>query len=86
MKQKTPVVLIYKRTHTGDPDSNGIFGIHECMGRVRSYEFDSVIGLGGEGREPVDSKIDKKITYIGIGAKWFLSLFQVHVHPQKLMT
>jgi hypothetical protein len=28
--------LIYKRTHTGDPDANGCFGIYDCMGRVRA--------------------------------------------------
>ena len=37
--------LIYKRTHKGDPDKQGRFGIHDCMGRVRSRDFDAVIGM-----------------------------------------
>ena len=41
---KKPIVLIYKRTHTGDPDKNGIFGINNCMGSVRDWEFYAVIG------------------------------------------
>jgi len=40
-------ILIYKRTHTGDPDLKGRFGIHDCMGRVRDYDYDAVIGVGG---------------------------------------
>jgi len=43
--------LIYKRTHTGDPDANGCFGIYDCMGRVRALDFDAVIGIGGIGSE-----------------------------------
>jgi hypothetical protein len=35
--------LIYKRTHTGDPDASGCFGIFDCMGRVRALDFDAVI-------------------------------------------
>ncbi len=27
-------ILTYKRTHIGDPDSIGQFGINDCMGRV----------------------------------------------------
>lgn len=28
--------LIYKRTHTGDPDpAHGIFGEFDCMGEIR---------------------------------------------------
>lgn len=25
-------VLVYKRTHTGDPSENGVFGESDCMG------------------------------------------------------
>ena len=32
--------LIYKRTHPGDPDVDGLFGIHDCMGQVRAWSFD----------------------------------------------
>jgi hypothetical protein len=40
--------LVYKRTHTGDPDESGIFGIHDCMGQVRGWNFGAVIGVGGK--------------------------------------
>lgn len=59
--------LIYKRTHTGDPDRNGWFGIYDCMGHVRTWEFDAVIGVGGIGAEPTSHGIDGLVTWIGIG-------------------
>jgi hypothetical protein len=59
--------LVYKRTHTGDPDAAGRFGIHGCMGRVRAWEFDAVIGIGGIGPEPISHGIDGRITWIGLG-------------------
>ncbi len=40
-------ILTYKRTHTGDPEANGVIGINDCMGRVRSLAYDAVIGIGG---------------------------------------
>src|SRR5437867_10741882 len=40
-------ILTYKRTHNGDPDVYGCFGIHDCMGSVRDLPFDAVIGVGG---------------------------------------
>src|SRR5271169_5808628 len=60
--------LIYKRTHKGDPDPGGCFGIYDCMGRLRRTDFDAVIGLGGMGREAQTARIAGKITWIGIGA------------------
>ena len=59
--------LIYKRTHTGDPDRNGWFGVYDCMGHVRTWEFDAVIGVGGIGSEPTSHGIDGRVTWIGIG-------------------
>jgi hypothetical protein len=59
-------ILTYKRTHTGDPDANGVFGVNDCMGRVRSLEFDAVIGIGGIGAEPRGFEIDGKITWVGV--------------------
>lgn len=59
--------LIYKRTHTGDPDAAGRFGIHGCMGRVRAWSFDAVIGVGGIGPEPTSYGIEGRVTWIGIG-------------------
>jgi hypothetical protein len=60
--------LIYKRTHTGDPDASGCFGIYDCMGRVRALDFDAVIGIGSIGSEAQRAGIAGKITWIGIGA------------------
>ncbi len=59
-------VLIYKRTHIGDPGANGVFGELRCMGRVRSYQFDAAIGVGGISGNPVRENIDRKINWIGI--------------------
>lgn len=59
--------LVYKRTHNGDPDSLGRFGIYDCMGRVRSLEFDAVIGVGGQGAEARSNDIAGKVNWIGIG-------------------
>lgn len=62
-------ILTYKRTHIGDPDAFGRFGINDCMGRVRSYHYDAVIGVGGTGWEARSFGIDRKITWVGIGPK-----------------
>lgn len=67
MSDQYPVVLIYKRTHTGDPDSGGTFGIHDCMGKVRKRKFDAVIGIGGIQPWKDHQNISQKINWIGIG-------------------
>jgi hypothetical protein len=60
--------LIYKRTHSGDPNpKTGVFGNHNCMGIVRRWSFDAVIGIGGIGREPERNGIARKLTWVGIG-------------------
>jgi hypothetical protein len=59
--------LIYKRTHHGDPDMTGRFGIHDCMGRVRTWDFEAVIGVGGLGPEARSHGLDGKVNWIGIG-------------------
>lgn len=60
--------LVYKRTHNGDPDEEtGTFGINGCMGTVRGFEYEAVIGVGGVGREPQGEGIAGKLTWIGIG-------------------
>jgi hypothetical protein len=64
-----PRTLIYKRTHVGDPDSDGRFGIDDCMGKVRARDFYAVVGVGGIGSEPRSHGIDGKINWIGLGAK-----------------
>ncbi len=60
--------LVYKRTHNGDPDCRtGIFGNHDCMGKVRGWEYDAVIGVGGIGPQARDEDIAGKLTWVGIG-------------------
>lgn len=59
--------LVYKRTHNGDPDAEGRFGIHDCMGQVRGYGYEAVIGVGGVGDEPERWGIAGKVNWIGIG-------------------
>lgn len=60
-------ILVYKRTHVGDPDIAGRFGINHCMGSVRNYDYDAVIGVGGMGSEPQCHGIAGRITWIGVG-------------------
>lgn len=59
--------LIYKRTHHGDPDVHGQFGIYDCMGRVRGWSFGAVIGVGGMGAESRSHGLDGRVNWIGIG-------------------
>lgn len=61
-------ILTYKRTHVGDPDPSGRFGIYDCMGRIRLLDFDAVIGIGGVGAEPRSYGIDGKVNWVGVGA------------------
>ncbi len=60
-------VLVYKRTHNGDPDESGCFGIRDCMGTVRDRDYEAVIGVGGIGPEPQAKGIAGKVNWIGIG-------------------
>lgn len=62
-------ILTYKRTHTGDPDRSGHFGVNDCMGAVRNRRFDAVIGVGGIGAEPRRWGVAGKLTWIGIGPR-----------------
>lgn len=62
-------ILTYKRVHPGDPDSFGHFGINGCMGQVRNYNFDAVIGVGGIGAEPRSYGIDGRINWVGLTPK-----------------
>jgi hypothetical protein len=64
-----PRVMVYKRTHTGDPTPDGLFGLSDCMGRVRAREFDAVIGVGGLSAEPRFHGIDGRVTWVGVGAR-----------------
>ena len=66
--------LIYKRTHSGDPDpETGVFGSHNCMKSVRGHCFNAVIGIGGIGKERRRRGIDGKLTWIGIDAQSFMT-------------
>jgi len=62
-------VLIYKRTHSGDPDRRGRFGINTCMGSVRGLTYDAVIGIGALTAEARSYGIDGRINWIGVGPK-----------------
>jgi hypothetical protein len=62
-------ILTYKRVHPGDPDSFGHFGINGCMGQVRNFDFEAVIGVGGIGAEPRSYKIDLRINWVGTTPK-----------------
>ena len=58
-------ILIYKRTHIGDPNTKRQFGNEGCMGRVRNYTFDAVIGIGGISAMPRQQGIAGKINWVG---------------------
>jgi len=62
-------VLVYKRTHNGDPDQDGRFGVYDCMGAVRHRDFDAVIGVGGIGPEAHANGIAGQVNWIGIGPR-----------------
>ncbi len=59
-------VLVYKRTHAGDPNARGEFGCSDCMGPVRSWNFDAVIGVGGIGRDAIVGGVAGMVNWIGI--------------------
>lgn len=58
-------VLIYRQTHTNDPCPCGVFGIRDCMGRIRGWDYNAVIGIGALAN-PI---ITGKLTWIGINPK-----------------
>ncbi len=62
-------VLIYKRTHIGDPNETGIFGIQDCMGKIRNWKFDAVIGIGGKTTWKGHEGIKYKINWVGLKPK-----------------
>jgi len=61
--------FVYKRTHKGDPDRRGRFGIEDCMGSLRSCDFDAVIGIGGICARARAEGISRKLNWIGIGPR-----------------
>jgi hypothetical protein len=70
---KTPIhtlgTFVYKRTHNDDPGDGGCFGIFCCMGKMRSWPFEAVIGVGATGKEAETEGIAGKVNWIGIGRK-----------------
>lgn len=62
---KTDRILVYKRTHPWDPDESGVFGCQDCMGQVRGYNFNYVIGFGGWGAETRRFNLQDKIHWVG---------------------
>lgn len=58
-------ILLYKRTHIGDPDHRRQFGNEGCMGRVRGFNFEAVIGIGGVSGQPTEQGISGKLNWIG---------------------
>jgi hypothetical protein len=60
--------LVYKMTHKGDPDSDlGCWGVGDCMGQVRGFTFDAVIGFGGRSWWTNQTSRAGEIVWIGIG-------------------
>lgn len=59
-------ILVYKRTHTGDPGLEGIFGVNGCMGRIRNLAFDAVIGIGSLRPWHDSIEIAGRINWVGI--------------------
>jgi len=58
--------LLYKRTHRGDPNESGVWGIYNCMGSVRGWSFDAVIGIGGKSPSRGHEAIAYRVNWIGI--------------------
>ena len=67
IEKDRPTILVYRRTHTGDPCKNGVFGCHNCMKSVRAWEYDAVIGIGGIKPDTGFKGISRKVNWIGIG-------------------
>lgn len=60
-------ILVYKRTHNGDPSESVCFGVYDCLGAVRDREYDAVIGVGGIGASAQVSGVEGQVNWIGIG-------------------
>src|SRR5437588_4985222 len=60
--------LVYKMTHKGDPNPElGWWGVADCMGQVRGYAFDAVIGIGGRSWWTNQTSRAGEIVWIGLG-------------------
>lgn len=65
-KERSMNTLIYKRTHRGDPNDSGVFGVHDCMGPVRRWNFNAVIGIGGNRPWSGHEQMANKVNWVGI--------------------
>lgn len=74
-------ILVYKRTHVGDPDEHGRFGIEDCMHSVRRWRFDGVIGMGGIAPWKQDRNIARKVNWVGRFPQRIPNPFQTTPHP-----
>ena len=71
--------LVYKMTHKGDPDSElGFWGVEDCMGQVRGYGFDAVIGIGGRSWWRTQTSRTGEVVWIGLGPE---TVDQAHRGP-----
>lgn len=62
------VTLVYKMTHKSDPDPElGWWGVSDCMGQVRSFPFDAVIGIGGRSWWTTETNRTGDIVWAGLG-------------------
>jgi hypothetical protein len=48
----------------GDPDETGQFGVCDCIGQVRSWNYEAVIGIGGTAAEARSYGIDGRVTSV----------------------
>src|SRR5438105_13078156 len=59
--------LVYKMTHKGDPDPEfGFWGVEDCMGQIRGYDFDAVIAIGGRSWWADQTGRTGEIVWIGL--------------------
>jgi hypothetical protein len=65
LEEKRMKILVYRRTHTGDPNSKGVFGCNNDMGSIRDWNY-AVIGIGGKNPHPSCGSIKERITWVGI--------------------
>lgn len=77
-------ILIYKRTHVGDPNTKREFGNENCMGRVRNFPFDLVIGVGGVGGQPIQQRLARKINWVGRKPKRSANPSGCKILPEEL--
>ncbi len=61
--------LVYKQTHSDDPDDSGQWGVYDCMRSVRAWDYEAVIGVGGLGELATKWDIACKLTWVGIGPR-----------------